>query len=471
MKWLVVPLEAFSPRGVKGRKTVNPRTGRQIASGVTDEDLPWAVREFLAAFPRPFIALDESSKIKTNAPMDEKKKSTRTRIVKLLNKRGERCIMTGTLKSKSPVNVYDQFDFLRSGYFPESMWEFAERYCVMETIFAGGERRRVLMSEKSWRETRERFKRAYARGLNMGGTASAEDVLRLSKDSVFREKAVSAANAEHIVRNQKYSPFVNQAELLRRIKPAALIVRRKDVFDISHEKFVMNPILRPVELADQGKKIIKRLVDVGFTDHYTLGRAPALELFHRIQDVCNGFEPIEEPLPDGADRPERVITHRPLGSNPKLDALMELLDEIGEDSQAAVWCSRKLLIRACAERFEKEGVSFVRYDGDIDDAGREEAQKRFAGDNARIFLANPASAAYGLNCLAKCSYAVFICVDDSVERYHQATLRLLRGELQAPKFSYHIYARGTMEERQLERLRAGRELLTDSNARSLFDVA
>jgi SNF2 family DNA or RNA helicase len=461
MKWLIVPLEAFSPSGVRNRKIA----GSKKLAPVSFADLPWVVRQFLSVFPRPFIALDESSRIKTNTPMAEEKKSTRTRLVKLLNRFGERCILTGTLKSKSPVNVIDQLEFLQKGFIPETMWEFAERYCIMETIIVGKTPRRVQIREETYSEIRNSLKRAYIAG--------GEPQLRAAKDAAFRHYAINFPKLEHILRNKKYAPFINQAELLKRIAPIAAVVRREDVFDVRFDEFVMNPIMRPAELSAQGKKLIKELVDLGYTDDFVLGKAPALELLLRVQDVCNGFEPIEEDR-SGASDPsrKREIGYRPLAENPKLESLTGLLEEIGVDqNQVVVWCSRRLLLSACADRFAAEGISFVRYDGTAGAQEKAEGAERFESGEARVFLANPASAAYGLNCLAQCSYAIFICIDDSVERYHQARSRLLRGQLYAPKFSYHIYMKGTMEERQLSRLRAGQELLSDANARDVFDVA
>jgi hypothetical protein len=137
MKWLVINTEAFSPKGLKQKKTISL------------EDLPWVVRKFLSVFPQSFIVLDECSKIKTNTPMKETDKSSRTRTIKLLNKFGHRCIMTGTLMSKSPLNVVDPYNFLKEGYFPESMWALAEAYCIMETIRTG-RGRRVLISQKDY---------------------------------------------------------------------------------------------------------------------------------------------------------------------------------------------------------------------------------------------------------------------------------------------------------------------------------
>jgi SNF2 family DNA or RNA helicase len=376
--------------------------------------------------------------------------------------------MTATLKSKSPLNVYDQFNFLKEDYFPETMYEFAERYCIMETLrFSQG--RRVLITENDYTKIRDRLADAWQRG--------GEKLLTVVMGKVADEYGINFAKQRHIMEHREYAPFINQQELLDRIAPVTMRVRRKDVFDVTHDHFVKHPIMRPVELSDEAKRIANELVKLGFTDNFTLDKAPALELFIRLQDVCNGFEPIEreadyDTLDCFAEKPKRIIDYRPLSVNPKLDALTELLEEIDvENNQVVVWSSRKLLIRACKDRFEAEGLSFVVYDGSANEKEKAEAERRFMSNEARVFLANPASGAYGLNCLARCAYAVYICINDSVEQYYQSLHRILRGQLTAPKFTYHLYARGTVEERQLRSLAVGRELIEERNHKSLFVCA
>lgn len=451
MKWLIINTEAFSARGLKQKKTVG------------FDDLPWVVRRFLSVFPQPFIILDESSKIKVNTPMKESDKSSRTRTIKLLNRFGHRCIMTGTLMSKSPLNVVDQYNFLKAGYFPESMWEFAERYCVMITVRVG-RGRRVIISQEDYTGIRKRLKYAFIRG--------GEAQLQAAKESVFRQFAIDYAKQEHIIRHRKYTPFINQRELIRRIQPDTVFVRREDVFDVRFEKFVKEPIMRKVKLSEGAKALANELVELNFIDNFALGKAPALELMTRLQDICNGFRPVEhkETKPvNGEVKEVRVITYEALPENPKVEALMELLEEIGvEHNQAVVWSSRKKLIEACAEAFTKEGYSYVEYDGSATDDEKQKAEELFQRREAMIFLANQASGAYGLNCLAQCDYSIFICIDGSVEKYHQAQHRLLRGQLSAPKFSYHIYAEGTVEERQQTALRVGQELIGAENSKETF---
>jgi hypothetical protein len=414
--------------------------------------LPWVVRKFLSVFPQPFIVLDESSKIKTNTPTKEMNKSSRTRLIKSLNKFGNRCIMTGTLMSKSPLNVVDQYNFLKEGYFPENMWELAEKYCVMQTIRVG-RGRRVLISQKDYAAIRMRLKNAFIRG--------GETQLEAAKESVFKQFAIDYAKQEHIIRHRKYTPFINEKELLRRIAPDTLFVRREDVFDIQFDKFVKEPIMRPVKLSESARRIAGELIKLGFTDRLVLGKAPALELLTRLQDVCNGFEPVKDD--------EGNVSYRPLPDNPKLDELIELMEEIDVGkNQVVVWVSRKNLLNACAGHFEKEGISFVRYDGDASNSLKEEAERKFSLREVSVFLANQSSGAYGLNCLSQCSYAVYMCVDGSVEKYHQSQHRILRGQLTAPKFSYAVYAEGTVEERQWTALKVGKELIEADNKKEKF---
>jgi SNF2 family DNA or RNA helicase len=449
VKWLIINTEAFSVRGLKQKKTV------------TFDDLPLVVRIFLSAFPAVFVIGDESSKLKCNAPVMEHKKSSRTRLIKLLGAYAEeKCIMTATLKSKSPVNVYDQFQFLDRNYFPESMYEFAERYTIRETLRAS-RGKRVLITKKSYDDIRASLSHAWRRG--------GEPLVAAAIEKLSNRYGINYQNIRHIMEHQAYDPFINQRELLQRISPVTLRIKRADVFDITHDRFVKNPIMRPVELSAEAKRIANALVNTGFTDRFALGRTPALELLIRLQDVCNGFEPVEEPGPDGEAPEKRNVTYRPFPENPKLDALMELLDEIGvEEHQVVVWSSRTPLINACADRLTAEGVSFVVYDGGVAKAGKAEVEALFVSRRARVFLANQASGAYGLNCLAACAYAVYIGINDSVEQYYQSLHRILRGQLREPKFAYHIYTKGTVEERQLMSLALGRELIEERNSKEVF---
>ena len=442
LHWLIINTEAFSGTGIKEQKALDLSF------------LPKVLLMFLKAFDYPFIILDESSKIKTNTPMGEQKKSSRCRLIKTLSSVGERAIMTGTLKSKSPLNVYDQYAFLDPSILPENMYEFAERYCIMETIRVG-RGRRVIMGVKDYDRIRKRMVNAYARG----GDAQ----LQASKASIFRESVVSEENLDWIMRHKEYTPFIHQDELNRRIAPYTMTVKREDVFDTRFERFVEHPIVRYADADSEQVRLMRELVELGFTDDFILGRVPALELLHRLQDVCNGFEPICEMIGDE----KRVVSFRSLKESPKLEALMELVDEIDPDeNQIAIFSARTNFTEAIKARLEKEGITFAHYF----DENKAQAEAEFTAGKAQVFLSNLQPSAYGLNCLSRCNYAIYACSDYRAETFYQSKHRLLRGQLTAPKFAYHIAIRKSVEERLIKSLEAGMDLINDRNEKSTFMI-
>ena len=441
MKGFIINTESFSAKGAKDTKIIDKSF------------LPRHLSLFLQKFGYPYIILDESSKIKTTSAMAEHKKSSRCRVIKTLNDVGEKSILTGTLKSKSPLNVYDQFKFLSESFFPETMFEFAERYCVMITIRVG-RGRRVCISEKDWNKIRTRMVNAYARGGQLQ--------LDMSRASLFKEYTIDEFNLNWIMSHQVYTPFTRQAELFKRIEEYTMVVKREDVFDISFEKFVHEPIIRYVEISEKAKKIGNELIKLGFTDNIVLGQAPALELTHRLQDLCNGFEPIATVLPDGS----REISYKALDENPKLEEIFELLEEIGvENHQVAVISSRINMLEAIEERLLKDGISFTHYEK----ATKGQSEEDFVAGRAQVFLSSLAPSAYGLNCLAKCDYIIYACVDNSTETFYQSKHRILRGQLDHAKFAYMICVRNSIEERIARSLQRGIELISYRNDKKTFE--
>lgn len=449
MKVLIIPTQHFSGN-VKGKKDVE------------FSDLPWTVQAFIRKYKgKVFCALDESSYIKTNSPMTEDKKSQRTRTIKkLTDHTTKRAILTGTLKTKSPINLIDQFQFLDKSLFNENVYAFAEHYVIMVNL-PSARGRRVQISPNEYNKIRKRMSNAWIQG--------GQDQLNYAMMKIHNEYSVDYEKLEHIIAHRDYSPFLNQKELMDRLGDMVMTVARKDVFDIGYDEFVYHPIKRPVSLSATAKRMGNELVQLGFTDNLVLGKAAALELAHRLKDICNGFEPIQNIELNELGEEVRTVTYRPLADNPKLDELIELLGEIGtEQNQVVVWCYRTNAFDSIAGALEKEGIPFVRYSGAESNKQKDEAEEKFMSGEARVFLANQDSAGFGLNCLRNCDYAVWYSRGDSYERHYQAMHRILRGESKAPKFAYDIYVKDSIEERNIKVLDAGRELMTDENSKSMF---
>ena len=116
----------------------------------------------------------------------------------------------------------------------------------------------------------------------------------------------------------------------------------------SAKRFALNwdhrlspPISRDVELTAEQKKLYNKLVEDGFSEEFYLGKAQAAELNIRLQDICIGYEPLKDE--DGN------ISYRAFKENPKLEALIDLLEEIDDQEQVVIWCSRKNAIKSIAE--------------------------------------------------------------------------------------------------------------------------
>lgn len=472
-KFVIVNTEAFSAPGLKAQKTVS------------EKDLPQIVQTFLSACPDPFIVLDESSRIKTNTPVAENKKSTRTRLIKLLAKHGERMALTGTLMSKSPLNMVDQYQYLNAHYFPEGMFSLAERYCIMMTLHnARGSR--VLLPEhagkedrNSWYGVRGRMARAYA----VGGLAR----LTLSMDAISREMGISRENLAWIISHKSYKPFKDTTSLMKRFKDCTEVVSREDAFDTSLEKYIEHPIVRKVQLSGEAKKLYKQLVTLGFTDNLVLGKAAALELSQRLMDICNGFEPIssclsceEEGAQDGilhnlcplhAQCKKPKATYEPLKENPKLEAVLELIEEIDpEGHQIVIWTCRTNFMELIIEKLKELGIPACGFSGQQTDKEKKDSREGFMEGRYRICVANQQSAAYGVNFMKNCDYTIYACSNASVEQDYQSRHRFLRGETHRMKYAYRVFVEGTVEERIYSALDLGSELIGDTNKKDIFEL-
>ena len=71
-----------------------------------------------------FIVVDESTRIKTP-------KAKRSMLIYRLHKYGHRCILTGTPTTKSPIDLWGQFEFLKNNYFGINHFIFQHRYSIM----------------------------------------------------------------------------------------------------------------------------------------------------------------------------------------------------------------------------------------------------------------------------------------------------------------------------------------------------
>lgn len=406
-------------------------------------EIPEEVRKYiLANNGNIFTILDESSKIKTNNPCKESKKSKRTQAILKLNKIGQRCILTGTFMSKSPVNAYDQMNFLCPGFFPESMYAFAEHYEIRRAL-PSVRGARITITQKDYETIRKRLVRYKDNPSALSG----------AMDSIHSFYGISKEDCIHILKNPEYSPHKNMDELWQRIGDTCMKVDRKTSTDLPPKVYKTYDIT----LTKEQMKLYLQLQNQYCTDNIVVDNG--LKLYLRFQDVCNGYEPIDHG--DTIDENGKVrhnIELKPLADNPKLDMLEEVIDDIG-DKQVVVWCSRTKLLYDAEAHMKELGYTTAIYDGKIDKKLREEGYQSFSEGKTQLIFVNQASGAYGLDGLKEADYAVYLCNSYSVEQRAQSENRIYRGEITRSKYIIDLTCKGTCEDRVTEALKQGKELL------------
>lgn len=417
MKALVVSLESFQ----KG-------------------EIPEEVKKYIISNKgNVFTVLDESSKIKTNNPCKESKKSKRTQAILRLNKIGERCILTGTFMSKSPVNAYDQMNFLCPDFFPESMYAFAEHYEIRRAL-PSVRGARITITQKDYETIRKRLMKYKNDPVALGG----------AMDGVYSFYGITREDCLHIMKHEEYTPFKNMDELWERIGDVCTKVDRKTSTDLPPKVYKSCD----VSLTKEQLKLYLQLQNQHCTDNVTVDNG--LKLYLRFQDICNGYEPIEtEEITESGHHKVELV---PLKENPKLDMLEEIIEDIG-DKQVVVWCSRTRLLYDAEKRMREIGYTTAIYDGKIDKKLRDEGYQSFSEGKTQIIFLNQASGAYGLDGLKEADYAIYLCNSYSVEQRAQSENRIYRGEITRSKYIIDLTCTGTCEQRVTEALKLGQELI------------
>lgn len=403
-------------------------------------EVPEEVKKYvLSQHGNIFTILDESSKIKTNNPCKESKKSKRTQAVLKLNRIGERCILTGTFMSKSPVNAFDQMRFLSPDFFPEGMYAFAEHYEIRRSL-PSVRGARITLTQQDYEKIRKRLLRYKDNPSSLSG----------AMDGVHSFYGITRDDCYHILQNEEYTPFKNMEELWQRIGDTCTRVDRSSV------ELPVTKVYKTykIDLTKEQLKLYLQLQNQYCTDNITVDNG--LKLYLRFQDICNGYEPVEtEELTENGNHKVELI---PLKENPKLDMLEELIDDIG-DKQVVIWCSRTKLLYDAEKRMKEAGYTTAVYDGKIGKEEREKGYQSFVEGKTQLIFINQASGAYGLDGLKEADYAVYLCNSYSVEQRAQSEDRCHRGIVERSKYIIDLTCKGTCEDKITTALKLGQELI------------
>ena len=351
--------------------------------------IPEIVKKYLDSCEKePLIILDESSRIKTNTPVkDDTCKSQRTQSILRLNNIGERCILTGTFMSTSPMNAYDQVKFLQDDFFTEGMYEFSEKYEIKMNMHLKRKTVRALITPEVYRRVRNKL------------VACKNDVTKLAgaMDYAYRNYGISKDSCVAIIKSQDFTTRKNIDKLWKRLEGLIYRFTKDQVVDLPPK--VYSEI--KIQLSEEQEKLYLQLQNLHCTDNVVVGNN-ALTLYHRFQDICNGFEPVEEPTEVTEVEEHKEITEveedkevsknivlKKLKENPKLNALLEVIEQIGNE-QAVIWCSRSSLLYEIFNTLQTKGYKVGVYDGKVNRNQRDEYYNGFKNKTVQFLIANQA---------------------------------------------------------------------------------
>jgi len=319
------------------------------------------------------IAIDESTTIKNH-----KAKRTKS-LLKIAEKFKYRRLLTGSPVTKSPMDLYSQFQFLDSsilGY--DSYYAFQGRYAVLQ-------------------------KR------NMGAHSF-----------------------------QQILGYKNLEELTGKIAPFTYRVLKKDCLDLPEKTYTVRHVPLTLEQIRMYKDLQMEAMTLLESGHLVTAPQVITEML-RIQQLLSGHIKT-----DDGDLLE-IPTQR-------LSAMMDCIEEVS--GKIIIWSRFRYdivtIVATLAKTYGENSV--VSYYGDTSDQDRQIAIDRFQNGNARFFVANPATAGYGLT-LTEANTVIYYANDFNLETRIQSEDRCHRIGQKNPVTYIDLIADGTIDEKIVKALR------------------
>lgn len=146
----------------------------------------------------------------------------------------------------------------------------------------------------------------------------------------------------------------------------------------------------------------------------------------------------------------------------KIDALADLLDELGE-RPVIIWAEFTSEINRIVALLAARGAAVAVIDGSTPLEARTSAIALFQGGGLQYLVCHPAAAGHGVTLTAAC-YDIFYSHSFSFETYEQARNRIHRTGQTEKVTHYHLIATGTIDERvwwALRHKRNGHDAIMD----------
>jgi len=219
--------------------------------------------------------------------------------------------------------------------------------------------------------------------------------------------------------NRQIVGYQNQDELLERVAPYSDTKKKEDCMDLPdkiYEKVT-------VEATKQQKDALQALKDTFIAEmgEDTLTVSTILERMTRYQQIIGGNFPYDN---EGDGNYET----KPIdGKNPKLEALLEVIESIDIETKVIIWARFRPEIAQISEALKSkyDEDQTVEFHGGVSQEQRKAAVSDFQGGEARFFISNQATGGMGIT-LTAATLVIYYSNDFSYENRIQSEDRAHR---------------------------------------------
>ncbi len=226
---------------------------------------------------------------------------------------------------------------------------------------------------------------------------------------------------------RKIMGYANVSKVINAITPYSYQISTEDAIGIPEE--VIETIT--VDQSPEQKRLLKELGDP-FSMSTQLGDETLeietiLERMIRYQQIVGGHFPYDTLEGTG------IVA---LNKNPKLDALVGVIETIPKDKKVIIWARFVPEIKMIAAALESMSESYVTYRGGMTDDERERAQRVFMEDDGpRFWVASQQASARGVE-LASASIHLYYSNSFSYDDRKQSTMRTNSSHQKAKSILY-----------------------------------
>lgn len=328
------------------------------------------IEEFAVSQHTLFI-IDEATRIKNP-------KSKRTKNLMALRRKygGPSIIMTATALAKRPVNAWALYNFMNPRILNCTYDAFEAEHTVMAAKkFTIANGRQIVK-----REPIEQFTWDWCKRELRKAPVNSDRILEIAM-----KLGMTPNDVIFVHEHDEFVRYKNIDKLKKNIAPYTDFITPDMTVDLPPKKYEV--ITLP--LSSEQKRVINDLRRYAIAEQdgavMTVQSAMALQI--KALQVCGGFFPYED-----GDRVKAV----PLkGNNPKLEWLLEELEEVG-DAQFLVFSVFRAEMEMLYERISATLPVGVIHGGITKDK-REETVNRFKNRELQGVVCNPYIAGYGLN--------------------------------------------------------------------------